>query len=165
MTTGAPARSAPKWLVTLISRPRSLHALHPRSPSLPPSLRSRFTPWNFLPLFLLDAFQRLANFYFLIVCILQSIPDVSITNGVPTSFLPLGVVLLFDGFATAREDYKRHVDDDKANNSKSAGIFASRGRRLKDASVLTPPAPPPSLSLHARASKTLQRSLCATVYS
>ena len=63
--------------------------------------------------------MRMANAYFLVVCILQSIPAISLTNGVPTSFLPLSVVLLFDGVVTAREDYKRHVDDYKANNSKS----------------------------------------------
>ena len=61
----------------------------------------------------------MANAYFLMVCILQSIPEISITGGVPTSFLPLGIVLLFDGFATAREDYKRHIDDDRANGTKS----------------------------------------------
>jgi phospholipid-transporting ATPase len=61
----------------------------------------------------------MANAYFLMVCILQSIPEISITNGVPTSFLPLGIVLIFDGVATAREDYKRHVDDHRANNTRS----------------------------------------------
>ncbi len=85
----------------------------------PPPCSSKYTWYNFLPLFLLEAFARMANFYFLCVCVLQSIPAISITNGVPTSFLPLGLVLFFDGTATAREDYKRHVDDEKANNSKS----------------------------------------------
>jgi hypothetical protein len=71
--------------------------------------------------------MRLANAYFLVVCVFQSIPQISITNGVPTSALPLGIVLLFDGFATAREDYKRHVDDKTANNSKSAWGFLRAG--------------------------------------
>jgi hypothetical protein len=53
------------------------------------------------------------------VSVLQCIPAISITNGAPTNFFPLGIVLAFDGIVTAREDYKRHVDDDKANNSKS----------------------------------------------
>lgn len=88
--------------------------------NLRPPFSSKYTWWNFLPLFLLEAFTRLANAYFLMVCILQSLPAITITNGVPTSLLPLGIVLVFDGTATAREDYKRHVDDAKANNSKSA---------------------------------------------
>lgn len=78
-------------------------------------------------MFLLEAFTRLANAYFLMVCILQSLPAITITNGVPTSLLPLGIVLVFDGTATAREDYKRHVDDAKANNSKSAWMCVLLG--------------------------------------
>ena len=100
-----------------------------------------------MPLFLLNAFTRLANAYFLMVCVLQSVPSISITNGVPTSLLPLGIVLLFDGTATAREDYKRHVDDAAANNSKSAFLTPLRARSLAAAprgSALTP-----SLSLLA----------------
>jgi hypothetical protein len=136
------------------ARAHRLTTFAPRAPT-PHLGRSRFTPWNFLPLFLLDAFQRLANFYFLVVCILQSIPEVSITNGVPTSFLPLGVVLLFDGFATAREDYKRHVDDDKANNSKSARCPRPSLRQIW---TLSSPRTLPETTSLLRA----QRSPCAT---
>ena len=93
----------------------------------------------------------MANAYFLMVCILQSIPAISITAGVPTSFLPLGIVLIFDGFATAREDYKRHVDDHRANNTKSAGAQALRGAGARG--PLTPHAPLP------------QRWSCATASS
>jgi hypothetical protein len=53
------------------------------------------------------------------VAILQTVPDITITNGVPTTFLPLSIVLSFDGIVTAREDYKRHVDDARANSSES----------------------------------------------
>ena len=91
----------------------------PRSRS-PAPRSSKYTVVNFLPLFLLEAFARIANAYFLFVCVLQSIPAISITGGLPTSALPLSIVLLFDGSATAREDYKRHKDDAHANNSKSA---------------------------------------------
>ena len=83
-------------------------------------ITSKYTLYNFLPLFLLEAFARIANAYFLFVCVLQSIPDISITAGIPTSAFPLSIVLFFDGTATAREDYKRHKDDAHANNSKSA---------------------------------------------
>ena len=54
--------------------------------------------------------------YGLQVCILQAIPEISITNGVPTSAIPLAFVLFFDGIVTAREDYNKHRDDAKANN-------------------------------------------------
>ena len=79
--------------------------------------RSRYTWYNFLPRFLLEQFARFANAYFLLVAILQTIKDISITDGIPSTFLPLSAVLSFDGFVTAREDYKRHKDDARANQS------------------------------------------------
>ena len=98
---------------------------------------------SFLPLFLLEAFARMANAYFLLVCVLQSIPAISITGGLPTSALPLSIVLFFDGSATAREDYKRHCDDAHANNSKSAFAARVKARFALCAPPLTPPPPPP----------------------
>lgn len=76
---------------------------------------SKYTKYNFVPLFLIQQFSRFANAYFLFVCILQTIPSVSITGGVPTSLVPLTFVLFFDALVTAREDYKRHCDDAEAN--------------------------------------------------
>jgi hypothetical protein len=117
---------------------------HPPNPSLAPlsPCSSKYTWYNFVPLFLLNAFTRLANAYFLMVCVLQSIPIISITNGVPTSALPLGIVLLFDGTATAREDYKRHVDDAAANNSKSE--LRAHPRLPLGPSPSPPPLPSPA---------------------
>jgi magnesium-transporting ATPase (P-type) len=122
---------------------------HPPPPSpFLPRRRSRYTWWNFLPLFLLEQFARFANFYFLIVSVLQCIPAISITNGAPTNFFPLGIVLAFDGIVTAREDYKRHVDDDKANNSKSerARVFGVADRDVMASRFrpLTIPVPHPT---------------------
>jgi magnesium-transporting ATPase (P-type) len=76
---------------------------------------SRYTLCNFLPLFLLQQFRRAANVYFLFVCILQSIPAVSITEGLPTTALPLTIILAFEAIVAAREDLTRHTDDDAAN--------------------------------------------------
>lgn len=86
---------------------------------------SRYTWYNFVPVFLFNQFTRFANAYFLCVAILQTIPEISITNGVPTTFLPLSIVLGFDGLVTAREDYKRHQDDAKANASQSELVLPS----------------------------------------
>ena len=69
--------------------------------------------------FLLEQFSRFANAYFLLVCVLQLIPSISITGGLPTAGLPLVFVLLFDGIVTAREDYKRHQDDHVTNTQSS----------------------------------------------
>jgi hypothetical protein len=54
------------------------------------------------------------------VACLQCVPQITITNGIPTTFIPLGIVLGFDGVVTALEDYKRHVNDARANSSTSA---------------------------------------------
>lgn len=37
---------------------------------------SRYTALNFIPLFLWEQFTRFANFYFLVVCVLQMIPSI-----------------------------------------------------------------------------------------
>ena len=49
------------------------------------------------------------------ICILQCIPSISITGGIPYSLIPLTFVLFFDGVVTAREDFKRHQEDQAAN--------------------------------------------------
>lgn len=73
--------------------------------------------------------------YFLVICILQAIPVISITNGVPTTAAPLAFVLLgefvvlqppmvllpqcwcftVDGLFTALQDYNRHTADRRVN--------------------------------------------------
>ncbi len=49
------------------------------------------------------------------ICVLQCIPAISITGGIPYSLIPLTFVLFFDGVVTAREDFKRHQEDRAAN--------------------------------------------------
>ncbi len=87
-------------------------------------ITSKYTVVSFLPLFMLEAFQKFANTYFLIVSILQIIPAISTTDGVPFSLLPLCVVLVIEAIASAVEDYQRHVDDENANSSTSLTIAA-----------------------------------------
>jgi hypothetical protein len=60
------------------------------------------------------------------VIVLQCIPAVSITAGIPTYTISLGFVLLFDGIVTAREDYKRHKDD-KIANTRVGYVFRKGG--------------------------------------
>ena len=67
---------------------------------------SRYTLLNFLPLFLFEQFSRFANMYFLIICILQTIPSISITGGFPATAVPLaiGAVIYSGGGDGAREE-------------------------------------------------------------
>ena len=46
--------------------------------------------------------------YFLFVTVLQCIPPVSVTGGVPTMMLPLSFVLLVSMIREGYEDYLRH---------------------------------------------------------
>lgn len=61
---------------------------------------SRYTLSNFAPLFLLEQFSRAPNIYFLAICVLQTVPTVSLTNGVPTTAIPLAAILAFDAAIT-----------------------------------------------------------------
>lgn len=79
-------------------------------------ITSKYTIFNFLFKFLWTKFGfEVANQYFLLICILQSIPAISITGGIPTTAAPLAFVLFVDGFFTAIQDYNRHVADRYVN--------------------------------------------------
>lgn len=86
---------------------------------------TRFTVWNFLPRQLFAQFSKLANFYFLVISILQMIPGLS-TTGTFTTFAPL---MFFVGLSMAKEGYddlRRHRLD-KAENIREAKVMhASR---------------------------------------
>eukprot|EP00002_Diphylleia_rotans_P002255 TRINITY_DN1142_c0_g1_i3.p1 TRINITY_DN1142_c0_g1~~TRINITY_DN1142_c0_g1_i3.p1 ORF type:complete len:1128 (-),score=228.66 TRINITY_DN1142_c0_g1_i3:381-3764(-) len=78
---------------------------------------SKYHIWDFIPRNLFEQFQRLANFYFLIIAIIQSIPGVSPVNPF-LSMLPLLFVLGVSALKEAREDYFRHKQDNDVNNRK-----------------------------------------------
>lgn len=83
---------------------------------------SKYNVHTFLPKFLLEEFNpstKLANCYFLVIAGLQCIPFVSNTGGVPTTLLPLIVVVLVDAIFQIFEDIKRHRADARANASRS----------------------------------------------
>ena len=53
----------------------------------------------------------MSNVYFLVMMILQMIPQISITNGQPTILMPLGFVTLVSMIKDLFEDLKRHKQD------------------------------------------------------
>ena len=85
-------------------------------------ITSQYTAWNFVPLFLFHQFSRFANFYFLVVFVLQMVPAITITNGIPYSLAPLSFVLFFDAIVTAQEDYNRHKADDHDNGKPCSAV-------------------------------------------
>ncbi|CAH0518427.1 unnamed protein product [Peronospora belbahrii] len=77
---------------------------------------AKYNAWNFLPRVLLAQLQRPSNVYFLIIAVLQTIREVSNTNGIPTILLPLSVVFICSAIKEALEDRERHRADHIANS-------------------------------------------------
>jgi len=82
-------------------------------------ITSQYTALNFLPKFMFETFSKVANVFFLAIGIMQAIPSISTTNGVPLQLIPLTMVVLFDGVITAMEDVKRHKADAAENERRT----------------------------------------------
>jgi len=79
---------------------------------------SHYQLWNFLPKFLLEEFDprvKIANAYFIGIALLQMVPSISVTQGVPTTLIPLSMLVFIDGLFVFLEDLERHRSDAKAN--------------------------------------------------
>uniref|UniRef100_A0A3B3SPQ5 Phospholipid-transporting ATPase n=1 Tax=Paramormyrops kingsleyae TaxID=1676925 RepID=A0A3B3SPQ5_9TELE len=74
---------------------------------------SKYTVWNFLPKNLFKQFRRIANFYFLIIFLVQVIVDTP-TSPV-TSGLPLFFVITVTAIKQGYEDWLRHKADNEVN--------------------------------------------------
>lgn len=78
---------------------------------------SKYTLLTFLPLNLFEQFQRLANFYFLCLMVLQMIPVISSLTWITTS-IPLVGVLALTAVKDAYDDYvSQHFSFFKTNYS------------------------------------------------
>ncbi|CBX96742.1 hypothetical protein LEMA_P110070.1 [Plenodomus lingam JN3] len=109
---------------------------------------TRYSAWNFVPRQLVAQFSKLANFYFLVISILQMIPGLS-TTGQFTTIVPL---LFFVTLSIAKEGYDdlRRYRLDKAENNRQAHVLrANAPVELKRASTdgITSPSPSPD-ALH-----------------
>ncbi len=88
-----------------------------------------FGVWNFLPKFLLEEFNpktKIANCYFFVIALLQLIPAVSNTGGIPTTFIPLAAVVFVNGLFQVLEDLGRHRADAAANASQTSRYDAGK---------------------------------------
>nr|XP_021490106.1 phospholipid-transporting ATPase FetA [Meriones unguiculatus] len=90
---------------------------------------SKYNFFNFLPINLFEQFQRLANAYFLILLVLQLIPQISSLVWY-TTVIPLVVVLSITGVKDAIDDVKRHQSDKQVNNR--SVLILVNGRVEKD---------------------------------
>ncbi|XP_067824383.1 phospholipid-transporting ATPase IC [Heptranchias perlo] len=76
---------------------------------------SKYNVITFLPRNLFEQFQRIANFYFLLICVLQSIPVIS-TLPWYTTMIPLTFVLAVTAVKDLIDDIARHKSDKEINN-------------------------------------------------
>uniref|UniRef100_A0A8C3RSQ7 Phospholipid-transporting ATPase n=1 Tax=Chelydra serpentina TaxID=8475 RepID=A0A8C3RSQ7_CHESE len=75
----------------------------------------KYNAITFLPLNLLEQFKRVANFYFLVLLILQTIPQIT-TLSWYTTLVPLLLVLGITAIKDLVDDIARHRMDNEVNN-------------------------------------------------
>nr|XP_020671188.1 phospholipid-transporting ATPase IC [Pogona vitticeps] len=90
----------------------------------------KYNPITFLPLNLFEQFKRAANFYFLILLILQSIPQIT-TLSWYTTLIPLLVVLGITAIKDLVDDVTRHQMDNEINNRTCDVIMEGRFKETK----------------------------------
>ncbi|XP_069784802.1 phospholipid-transporting ATPase IC-like isoform X2 [Narcine bancroftii] len=76
---------------------------------------SKYNIITFLPRNLFEQFQRAANFYFLLICILQTIPAIATLPWYST-MIPLTFVLAVTGVKDIIDDIARHKSDREINS-------------------------------------------------
>lgn len=108
----APAADSPPERV--ISTPAALPSPFPHN-----HIRtSKYTYWSFLPKNLYEQFHKVSNLYFLFNVILQVIPQISVSDSVPTIVVPLLFLLTLSAIRDFVEDYRRWKSDAEENNKK-----------------------------------------------
>ncbi|XP_071844250.1 phospholipid-transporting ATPase ID-like isoform X2 [Apostichopus japonicus] len=78
----------------------------------------KYNIFTFLPVNLFEQFRRIANFYFMVLLILQLIPQISSLSPVTTA-LPLIFVLAVSAVKDAVDDIQRHISDKQVNGRRS----------------------------------------------
>ncbi|CAD7954277.1 unnamed protein product, partial [Amoebophrya sp. A25] len=76
---------------------------------------SRYTWYDFLPRNLLDQFKNVANCYFVLTAILQSIGPISDSDGQPTILVGLLPIMMAVAVREGLEDRARHRNDAREN--------------------------------------------------
>ncbi|KAJ1349119.1 hypothetical protein KIN20_004570 [Parelaphostrongylus tenuis] len=79
---------------------------------------SKYNIITFVPKNLFEQFQRIANFYFLVLMILQFVPQISSISWFSTA-IPLVIVLSFSAIKDGYDDIQRHISDRNVNGRKS----------------------------------------------
>lgn len=105
---------------------RKIQSLRPDLELADNSIKTnKYTCLTFLPLNLMDQFSKLANVYFLIIGLLQMIPDISISAGKPVIYMPLFVVVAISALKDLVEDLKRKKSDTQENERTTTFVSAN----------------------------------------
>ena len=88
-------------------------------------MTTKYTLINFVFKNLMIQFSKLANVYFLIIMIMQTIKPISITDGTPVQAMPLLSVIIISMIKDAFEDYKRYVSDKDENIESKCNVYNS----------------------------------------
>lgn len=112
----------------LVTQDRELTLPRPSPSPFPPNLIStcKYNCATFLPKNLWEQFHKLANVYFLAASVLQCLPDITTSGGVPSILLPLILVLIVSGIKDLLEDLKRR----KSDNEENAKLVRCRQQRM-----------------------------------
>ena len=92
---------------------------------------TKYSWYTFFPKMISVEFSRLANAYFLIIAVLQTIKEISYSYGNPLILIPLTLVICLDGAKDLYEDRKRKESDNKENNSKCQ-IYNSESKKFEE---------------------------------
>ncbi|XP_062868960.1 phospholipid-transporting ATPase IF [Trichomycterus rosablanca] len=97
-------------------------------------ISSKYTIWNFIPKNLFEQFRRIANFYFLIIFLVQLMIDTP-TSPV-TSGLPLFFVITVTAIKQGYEDWLRHRADNEVNGApvfvvRSGSLVQTRSKNIR----------------------------------
>ncbi|KAF1885381.1 hypothetical protein Lal_00029270 [Lupinus albus] len=96
----------------------------------------KYSILSFVPRNLFEQFHRVAYIYFLIIAVLNQLPQLAVF-GRGASILPLAFVLLVTAVKDAFEDWRRHRSD-KVENNRLASILVNgqfQGKKWKDVRV------------------------------
>nr|XP_055048068.1 probable phospholipid-transporting ATPase IM isoform X2 [Misgurnus anguillicaudatus] len=86
---------------------------------------AKYNVFTFLPTNLFEQFQRFANAYFLVLLILQLIPEISSLSWF-TTIVPLVLVLAITAVKDATDDYFRHKSDQQVNTRQSQVLIKGK---------------------------------------
>ncbi|KAK7283961.1 hypothetical protein RIF29_13711 [Crotalaria pallida] len=96
----------------------------------------KYSILSFVPRNLFEQFHRVAYIYFLIIAVLNQLPQLAVF-GRGVSILPLAFVLLVTAVKDAFEDWRRHRSD-KVENNRLASVLVNgqfQGKKWKDVRV------------------------------